>query len=89
MGTEQSVTEYNAEEMKGTMTVNIVLLEPEIPENTGNIGRTCVAANAGLHLIRPFGFILNERGLKRAGMDYWDRLSVSDYVNYDDFSLMF
>ncbi|MCR5651183.1 MAG: tRNA (cytidine(34)-2'-O)-methyltransferase [Lachnospiraceae bacterium] len=65
--------------------MNIVLLEPEIPENTGNIGRTCVASNTRLHLIRPFGFILNERGLKRAGMDYWDRLDVSDYVNYDDF----
>ncbi len=65
--------------------MNIVLLEPEIPENTGNIGRTCVATNTKLHLIRPFGFILNERGLKRAGMDYWNKLSVSDYVNYNDF----
>ena len=65
--------------------MNIVLLEPEIPENTGNIGRTCVAANTSLHLIRPFGFILNERGLKRAGMDYWDRLKVSDYINLSDF----
>ncbi len=67
--------------------MNIVLLEPEIPENTGNIGRTCVATNTKLHLIRPFGFILNERGLKRAGMDYWNKLSVYDYVNYNDFIL--
>ncbi len=65
--------------------MNIVLLEPEIPENTGNIGRTCVATNTGLHLIRPFGFILNERGLKRAGMDYWNRLSVTEYINYKEF----
>ena len=65
--------------------MNIVLLEPEIPDNTGNIGRTCVATNTSLHLIRPFGFIINERGLKRAGMDYWDRLSVSEYINYADF----
>ncbi|MBR5375712.1 MAG: tRNA (cytidine(34)-2'-O)-methyltransferase [Lachnospiraceae bacterium] len=65
--------------------MNIVLLEPEIPDNTGNIGRTCVATNTPLHLIRPFGFIINERGLKRAGMDYWDRLSVSEYINYSDF----
>ena len=65
--------------------MNIVLLEPEIPENTGNIGRTCVAAGACLHLIRPFGFILNEKGIKRAGLDYWDKLNVSDYVNYKDF----
>lgn len=65
--------------------MNVVLLEPEIPENTGNIGRTCVATNTALHLIRPFGFVINERGLKRAGMDYWNRLAVSDYINLDDF----
>ncbi len=51
--------------------LNIVLHEPEIPANTGNIGRTCVAANARLHLIEPLGFRLNEKNLKRAGMDYW------------------
>ena len=57
--------------------LNIVLHEPEIPANTGNIGRTCVAANARLHLIEPLGFRLNEKNLKRAGMDYWKDLDLS------------
>ncbi len=65
--------------------LNIVLHEPEIPANTGNIGRTCVAANARLHLIEPLGFRLNEENLKRAGMDYWDNLDVTTYINYDEF----
>ena len=59
---------------------NIVLLEPEIPANTGNIGRTCLITNSRLHLIEPMGFILNDKNLKRAGMDYWHEL---DYVIYD------
>lgn len=65
--------------------LNIVLLEPEIPANTGNIGRTCVAANARLHLIEPLGFRLDEKSLKRAGMDYWKDLDVTTYINYEDF----
>lgn len=65
--------------------LNIVLHEPEIPANTGNIGRTCVAANVRLHLIEPLGFRLNEKNLKRAGMDYWDKLDVTTYINYEDF----
>ena len=65
--------------------INIVLYEPEMPLNTGNIGRTCVAAGASLHLIDPLGFQLTERNLKRAGMDYWPRLDVTRYVNYRDF----
>lgn len=65
--------------------LNIVLHEPEIPANTGNIGRTCVAANARLHLIEPLGFRLNEKNLKRAGMDYWKDLDVTTYINYEDF----
>lgn len=65
--------------------INIVLLEPEIPANTGNIGRTCVAAGTRLHLIEPLGFQLNEKALKRAGMDYWPDLDVTTYVNYEDF----
>ncbi len=65
--------------------VNIVLLEPEMPANTGNIGRTCVATGTRLHLIRPLGFQLNERMLKRAGLDYWDKLDVTVYDDYDDF----
>lgn len=64
---------------------NIVLLEPEIPANTGNIGRTCVATNARLHLIEPLGFKLNEKALKRAGMDYWADLDVAVYTDYADF----
>ncbi|HJA80241.1 MAG TPA: tRNA (cytidine(34)-2'-O)-methyltransferase [Candidatus Mediterraneibacter intestinipullorum] len=65
--------------------LNIVLLEPEIPANTGNIGRTCVAAGARLHLIEPLGFRLSEKALKRAGMDYWKDLDVTTYMDYPDF----
>lgn len=65
--------------------LNIVLHEPEIPANTGNIGRTCVAAGARLHLIEPLGFRLDEKNLKRAGMDYWRLLDVTTYINYEDF----
>lgn len=65
--------------------LNIVLHEPEIPANTGNIGRTCVAAGARLHLIKPLGFQINEKALKRAGLDYWDKLDVRVYDNYEDF----
>lgn len=65
--------------------LNIVLFEPEIPANTGNIGRTCVATNTRLHLIEPLGFRLNEKAIKRAGMDYWDDLEVTTYIDYNDF----
>lgn len=65
--------------------LNIVLHEPEMPANTGNIGRTCVAAGARLHLIEPLGFKINEKMLKRAGLDYWDKLDVTIYDNYQDF----
>lgn len=65
--------------------LNIVLLEPEIPANTGNIGRTCVATNTRLHLIEPLGFRLDEKSLKRAGMDYWKDLDVTTYIDYEDF----
>ena len=67
------------------MALNIVLFEPEIPANTGNIGRTCVATGTRLHLIKPLGFRLDEKSLKRAGMDYWDSLDVTTYVNFEDF----
>ena len=67
------------------MGLNIVLYEPEIPANTGNIGRTCVATGTRLHLIEPLGFRLTEKALKRAGMDYWPQLDVTRYVNYQDF----
>ncbi len=65
--------------------MNIVLHQPEIPANTGNIGRTCVATGTTLHLIEPLGFSLSEKNLKRAGMDYWDKLDVRRYVNFQDF----
>ena len=65
--------------------LNIVLHEPEIPANTGNIGRTCVATGTRLHLIEPLGFRLNEKAIKRAGMDYWNDLDVTTYLDYEDF----
>ena len=65
--------------------LNIVLHEPEMPANTGNIGRTCVAAGARLHLIEPLGFSINDKMVKRAGLDYWDKLDVTVYNDYEDF----
>ena len=65
--------------------LNIVLLEPEIPSNTGNIGRTCLCTGSRLHLIEPMGFILNDKNLKRAGMDYWNDLDVTVYDSWRDF----
>ena len=65
--------------------MNVVLLEPEMPSNTGNIGRTCVATNTRLHLIEPLGFKLNEKAVKRAGLDYWDKLDVTVYSDFQDF----
>lgn len=65
--------------------MNIVLFEPEMPLNTGNIGRTCVATDTRLHLIEPLGFKLNEKAVKRAGLDYWDKLDVTVYSDYQDF----
>ena len=64
---------------------HIVLLEPEIPANTGNIGRTCLCTGSHLHLIEPMGFILNDKNLKRAGMDYWKDLDVTVYDCWEDF----
>ncbi|WP_207654449.1 tRNA (uridine(34)/cytosine(34)/5-carboxymethylaminomethyluridine(34)-2'-O)-methyltransferase TrmL [Lacrimispora amygdalina] len=65
--------------------MNIVLLEPEMPANTGNIGRTCAATDTRLHLIQPLGFRLNDKLIKRAGLDYWDKLDVTVYSDYQDF----
>lgn len=67
------------------MKINIVLHEPEIPQNTGNIARTCAATGAALHLIRPLGFRTDDRTLKRAGLDYWDKLEVLYYDDMEDF----
>lgn len=65
--------------------MNIVLFEPEMPANTGNIGRTCVATDTKLHLIEPLGFKINEKAVKRAGLDYWDKLDVTVYSDYQEF----
>lgn len=65
--------------------LNIVLLEPEIPQNTGNIARTCAATGASLHLIEPMGFTVTDAKLKRAGLDYWNKLDVTYYKNIEDF----
>lgn len=67
------------------MSLNIVLIEPEIPQNTGNIARTCAATGASLHLVKPFGFSISDRYLKRAGLDYWDLLDIHIYENADEF----
>ena len=66
-------------------TLNIVLIEPEIPQNTGNIARTCAATGARLHLVEPMGFRVDDKKLKRAGLDYWHLLDITYYKNTDDF----
>ncbi len=65
--------------------MHIILHQPEIPANTGNIGRTCVATGTALHLIEPLGFHLDEKSIRRAGMDYWDQLDVTRYMNFEEF----
>lgn len=65
--------------------LNIVLVEPQIPQNTGNIARTCAVTGASLHLVKPFGFEIKDKYLKRAGLDYWDKLDISYYENVEDF----
>ncbi len=67
------------------MKLNIVMVEPEIPQNTGNIARTCAITGAKLHLVHPLGFKIGERELKRAGLDYWDKLEIEEHDSLDDF----
>ena len=67
------------------MTLHIVLCEPQIPQNTGNISRTCAVTGAKLHLIHPFGFTITDKQLKRAGLDYWDKLDITEYQSLSDF----
>ena len=67
------------------MKLNIVLVEPEIPQNTGNIARTCAAIGAKLHLVYPLGFSINEKAVKRAGLDYWDKLDIEEHISLDKF----
>ena len=71
--------------MKNKMELNLVLVEPQIPQNTGNIARTCAVTGAKLHLIRPLGFEITDKNLKRAGLDYWDKLDITYYDGLDDF----
>ncbi len=71
--------------MENNRSLNIVLFEPEIPQNTGNIARTCAATGARLHLVRPFGFEITDRNLKRAGLDYWYLVDITYYDSIDDF----
>lgn len=65
--------------------LNIVLIEPQIPQNTGNISRTCAVTGIALHLVRPYGFVITDKQLKRAGLDYWDKLEIYEYDNIDSF----
>ncbi|MCD8095221.1 MAG: tRNA (cytidine(34)-2'-O)-methyltransferase [Ruminococcus sp.] len=65
--------------------LNIVLVEPRIPQNTGNISRTCAVTGATLHLVKPYGFEITDRNLKRSGLDYWDKLEIYEYNNLDSF----
>ena len=67
------------------MKINIVMVEPEIPQNTGNIARTCAATGAKLHLVKPLGFEINDKYLKRAGLDYWDKLDIEEHENLNAF----
>lgn len=64
--------------------LNVVLVEPEIPNNTGNIGRLCVGTESKLHLVHPFGFVINDKNLKRSGLDYWVHLDVTEYANVEE-----
>ncbi len=67
------------------MKINIVLVEPEIPQNTGNIARTCAAIGAKLHLVHPLGFDISDKQVKRAGLDYWDKLEIEEHTSFDSF----
>lgn len=65
--------------------LNIVMVEPEIPQNTGNVARTCAATGASLHIVKPIGFEIDDKHLKRAGLDYWNMLDITYYENLEDF----
>ncbi len=67
------------------MKLNIVMVEPEIPQNTGNIARTCAAIGAKLHLVHPLGFSITEKAVKRAGLDYWDKLDIEEHISFEKF----
>ena len=70
---------------EGKMKLHVVLVEPEIPQNTGNIARTCAAIGAKLHLVYPLGFSISEKAVKRAGLDYWDKLDIEEHISFKEF----
>ncbi len=83
---EQQLTQKEQQSPQDrTHRLNIVLVEPRIPQNTGNISRTCAVTGAALHMVRPFGFEIDDKKLKRAGLDYWDKLDIYYYNNIEDF----
>ena len=67
------------------MKLNVVMVEPEIPQNTGNIARTCAATGTKLHLVHPLGFNVSEKAVKRAGLDYWDKLEIEEHTTFKEF----
>ena len=67
------------------MKINVVMVEPEIPQNTGNIARTCAATGAKLHLVHPLGFSISEKSVKRAGLDYWDKVEIEEHISFKEF----
>ena len=71
------------------MKLNVVLVEPEIPQNTGNIARTCAATGCKLHLVHPLGFSITEKSVKRAGLDYWDKLNIEEHNSFEDFLIKY
>ena len=74
-----------APERRNKLKLNIVMVEPEIPQNTGNIARTCAITGAKLHLVHPLGFKLDEKSIRRAGLDYWDKLEIEEHASLEDF----
>lgn len=78
-----NIVKYN--KGMGDMKINIVMVEPEIPQNTGNIARTCAAIGAKLHLVKPLGFEITDKYLKRAGLDYWDKLNIEEHDSLNSF----
>ena len=83
--TDAAHTPHEAQARPGRAPLHIVLVEPEIPQNTGNISRTCAITGAALHLVEPLGFSIDDRQVRRAGLDYWDKLALYRYANLNEF----
>ncbi len=87
---KRELAEYRERKYGTIMTqLNIVLVEPQIPQNTGNISRTCAVTGAALHLVKPYGFTITDKQLKRAGLDYWDKLEIHEYDSFADVAAAF